>query len=375
MCHDKGTLMAYVDGELTPADALGVVDHLNSCSRCREEEAELRALAGMVDRHLAAYVTALNADVLDVQSAWKRLWVSVHRTPRPHWHQRPWISIVAMAAVVCLIFGIGTGLRHDTSRGLPPLASSEPAPGKGAGVPPAETAPAGTSAARDKVDSPGSEVNGQREELYLMAENDLTVEGAPAAADSRPPGPGPARVQQPPAPSVPAQARWQAQDVSQTARAGNGAAGDKMHALSVPALTRDQVLGAKYVKDEEGVRPITPEELEQIVQWLVTARGESYSEEPPPLDELRIDLKDGRQIAIGAPYGETVLVSGLHGPGCLRLASPELVSFLNTLSGAAPAGGPSAAGGQQEPASPAPDMAPAPDAATGTDQDTVQPAE
>lgn len=340
MCHNRGTLMAYVDGELPPADALEVADHLRACSRCREEEAELRALAGMVDRHLAAYAAALNADGFDVLAAWERMRARVHQAPRPHWFHRPWISIVAMAAVICLVFGIGTGLRQfGPGHRLPPLASSESAPDQGVAGPRMETAPAETTDARGKLDHPESEVPGQRQEFYLMAEE------SPRAADSQVSAPAPRGVQREAVPEASAKALSPPEGVRQPARAGNGQDGDMVRAFSVPVLTRDLVLGAKFGKDEEGVRPITLEEIDQVVQWLTTARRESYSEEPPPLEELRIDLKDGRQIAIGAPRGETVLVSGLYGPGCLRLTSPELVAFLAALSGEAPAGEPSATRG------------------------------
>jgi hypothetical protein len=120
MSHvDEGTLHAYLDGELAPAEAQGVDAHLAQCPACRErleEEralitraGELLALAAPPDRELPPFRAG------DVKPP-ARLWWQV-RQP------------LAWAATVVLALGIGTYL----GRGLHELrepktaADAEPA--------------------------------------------------------------------------------------------------------------------------------------------------------------------------------------------------------------------------------------------------------
>ncbi len=49
----RARLSALVDGELPPAEAAAVREHLAACPTCRAEEAELRRLREEVARHLA----------------------------------------------------------------------------------------------------------------------------------------------------------------------------------------------------------------------------------------------------------------------------------------------------------------------------------
>jgi len=338
--------MAYVDGELPAAEATAVTDHLRTCSRCSEEEAELRALAGAVDRQLAAYAEVLTADGVDVSAAWTRLQARLRATPRPHWFHQPWISIVAMAAVVCLVFGIGTGLRQFGSvPQLPPLASSLPVYEQKTAAPHEEVQPEETDARERLAPLAENESSGRREAAFnLMAEpsastadSDLMLAAVPEirAADDA-------------ATSDPAPDPALASPSGRSARAGHSQGGGSVHALSTPVLTPDLVSGAKFGKDAEGIRPLPPEEIDRIIVWRTTAPFEPSAEEQPPPDGLRIDLKDGRQIAVGSPRAETVLVSGLYGPGCIRLTSPELAAFLAALDGEVPAGESSATLGRQE---------------------------
>src|SRR6185437_12027972 len=99
MSHvDDGTLHAYLDGELSPAEARGIDAHLAQCPACRgrfdEERAlitragELLALAAPPDRELPPFRAG------DVRPL-KRLWWQV-RLP------------LAWAATVLLALGIGT---------------------------------------------------------------------------------------------------------------------------------------------------------------------------------------------------------------------------------------------------------------------------
>jgi len=107
MSHvDDGLLHAYLDGELSPAEAQGVDAHLAQCSECRrrlEEEraliaraAELLALAAPPDRELPPFRAG------DVKPP-TRLWWQV-RLP------------LAWAATVALALGIGTYLGRDVQR-------------------------------------------------------------------------------------------------------------------------------------------------------------------------------------------------------------------------------------------------------------------
>jgi len=120
MSHvDDGTLHAYLDGELSPAEVQGVEAHLAQCPACRgrldEERAlitragELLALAGPPDRGLPPF------RVGDVKPA-TRLWWKV-RLP------------LAWAATLVLALGIGTYLGSGVEQRQQPetAADAEPA--------------------------------------------------------------------------------------------------------------------------------------------------------------------------------------------------------------------------------------------------------
>src|SRR5207302_7541864 len=107
---DDGTLHAYLDGELSPAEVQGVEAHLAQCPACRgrldEERAlitragELLALAAPPDRELPPF------RVGDVKPP-TRLWWKV-RLP------------LAWAATVVLALGIGTYLGRGVERARQP---------------------------------------------------------------------------------------------------------------------------------------------------------------------------------------------------------------------------------------------------------------
>ena len=112
MSHvDDGTLHAYLDGELSPAEVQGVEAHLAQCPACRgrldEERAlitragELLALAAPPDRELPPFRAG------DVKPL-TRLWCKV-RLP------------LAWAATVALALGIGTYL----GRGVEPVPQAQ----------------------------------------------------------------------------------------------------------------------------------------------------------------------------------------------------------------------------------------------------------
>ena len=113
---DEGTLHAYLDGELSPAEAQGVDAHLAQCADCRERldserallarATELLALAAPPDRELPPFRAG------DLKPP-PRLWWQV-RLP------------VAWAATVALALGIGTYLGSDVfERQRPASATSQ----------------------------------------------------------------------------------------------------------------------------------------------------------------------------------------------------------------------------------------------------------
>jgi len=114
MSHvDEGMLHAYLDGELSPAVARGVVAHLAECPDCRrriEEEraliaraAELLALATPPDRALPPFRAG-----------------DVKPPPRVWWQVR---LPLAWAATVALALGIGTYLGREAR----PVQQAQPA--------------------------------------------------------------------------------------------------------------------------------------------------------------------------------------------------------------------------------------------------------
>jgi len=132
MSHvDDGTLHAYLDGELSPAEAQGVEAHVAQCPGCRgrlEEEralttraAELLALAAPPDRELPPFRAG------DVRPP-IRLWWQV-RLP------------LAWAATVLLALGIGTYLGRGVEQ-VPHAQSTS------------DTEPAGTRALKVPISPP-----------------------------------------------------------------------------------------------------------------------------------------------------------------------------------------------------------------------------
>jgi anti-sigma factor RsiW len=160
MSHvDDGTLHAYLDGELSPAEAQGVDAHLAQCPACRgrlEEEralitraGELLALAAPPDRELPPFRAG------DVKPP-TRLWWQV-RLP------------LAWAATVALALGIGTYL----GSGVEP-------------VPHAQTEPDTQPAQLHALQAPISSDHAQRESRVKVRGGARTP---PAAQPAGPPPP------------------------------------------------------------------------------------------------------------------------------------------------------------------------------------------
>ena len=178
MSHvDDGTLHAYLDGELAPAEAQGVHAHLAQCPACRgrvEEEralitraGELLALAAPPDRALPPFPAG---DVKPLQRLWWRA-----RLP------------LAWAATVVLALGIGSylgsGSRAVTERSAAePLADrSRERVAKRAAAPPATPGPAAHEEA-DRV-APARKANVPPAGI-AMFEDGLLLKGSPISVDS-----------------------------------------------------------------------------------------------------------------------------------------------------------------------------------------------
>jgi anti-sigma factor RsiW len=120
MSHvDEGTLHAYIDGELPPAEAQGVAEHLAHCPVCRGRVEEERALIARADQVLALArpperdLPAFRAGAQEPPVRW--------------W--RPVPAPLAWAATVVLALGIGIYVgRAGTGRVIAPALAPSPAP-------------------------------------------------------------------------------------------------------------------------------------------------------------------------------------------------------------------------------------------------------
>jgi hypothetical protein len=100
---DEGTLHAYLDGELSPAERTGLEQHLAQCATCRALLADERALR---DRS-----TALLASARPIDQPLPPF-EQIHRAPRRPWYLR---TSVAWAASIVLAVGLGYYLRDPSS--------------------------------------------------------------------------------------------------------------------------------------------------------------------------------------------------------------------------------------------------------------------
>ena len=196
MSHvDDGTLHAYLDGELAPAEAQGVDAHLAQCPACRGRVEEERALISRAGELLALAAPPERAvppfRAGDVRPL-KRLW----------WRAR---LPLAWAATVILALGIGTYLgsgsralmerpaaapQQDLSRDLVAAdtparrvrqeSPAEPRVAKRAAPPPA-TPPA---AAREEVDRVTQERKAKAQAVIAMFEVGRSLKGSPISVDS-----------------------------------------------------------------------------------------------------------------------------------------------------------------------------------------------
>src|SRR5438445_19198 len=129
MSHvDEGTLHAYLDGELPPAEARGVEAHVAECAACRDRLEEERALIARADELLGLAAppdratSPFNAGDLKPPA---RLWSQV-RLPLA------WAATVMLALGIGMYLGGGAamGRREEAATNRPAdLAVREPAIG------------------------------------------------------------------------------------------------------------------------------------------------------------------------------------------------------------------------------------------------------
>jgi hypothetical protein len=116
---DEGTLHAYIDGELPPAEAQGVAEHLAHCPVCRGRVEEERALIARADHVLALArppERQLRAFPMGAGQRPGRRWRHV-RVP------------LAWAATVVLALGMGIYVgRATTDRARAPVLAPSPMP-------------------------------------------------------------------------------------------------------------------------------------------------------------------------------------------------------------------------------------------------------
>ncbi|HKW42083.1 MAG TPA: zf-HC2 domain-containing protein [Gemmatimonadales bacterium] len=103
---DDGTLHAYLDGELSPAEAQGVAAHVAQCPSCGERLEETRALIARAEQILALAAPP--------DRAVPPFRAGNTKPPRPVWWR---VRLpVAWAATIALALGIGAYLGRGVSR-------------------------------------------------------------------------------------------------------------------------------------------------------------------------------------------------------------------------------------------------------------------
>lgn len=186
---DEGSLNAYLDGELTPAEVVELERHLSVCAPCRAKLAEVKSFFGEADELVT---------LLDHVPPGTKASATAPKAVRPR-VLRP--ATIAWAASVVLAAGIGYAWHEETAVPSAPSALAEntqvatyPAPalaqptapstaGASVAVPPRETArrdaPPPTPAASTPTPLAAAEVAGQTTSPP-RPEQDLAASGAVA---------------------------------------------------------------------------------------------------------------------------------------------------------------------------------------------------
>lgn len=125
---DEGTIHAWLDGELSPADAAALEAHVAGCAACAAAVAEARGLVAASTRILGA-LDEVEANVIPATPDAKVVPLPVSapkRQGRP-FYRHPQFG--AVAAVLVLAVGTWTVLQRAPSRDMAiPMALPEPAP-------------------------------------------------------------------------------------------------------------------------------------------------------------------------------------------------------------------------------------------------------
>ena len=136
-CLDIGTIQAFLDGELAPADSARVSHHIAACDACALALADAEEETAFVFSALEREMNTL----VPTQRLWTRINDSIEdeKHHAPLWH-RVWVffapffaspTLVA-ASVVVIVFGVGTLIwvdRGDRSGGRPTNEINPSSPG------------------------------------------------------------------------------------------------------------------------------------------------------------------------------------------------------------------------------------------------------
>ena len=102
---DEGTIHAWLDGALTPAEAAEVETHAASCATCRDAVAEARGLIAASSRIVSA-LDAVPAGVIPVRPSVKR----------------PWYASTQLRAAAAVVFVAGASMILFNRQGDEPLS-------------------------------------------------------------------------------------------------------------------------------------------------------------------------------------------------------------------------------------------------------------
>lgn len=119
--HPDTDLVAYLRGELPPADRERVARHLEECSDCRQDTGQLRDLLGQLSRSIAqppevnwAHYRAELREKLEARRGQRVWW----------WRPAPLVLSASLAGALLLV-AVWSG--RETSRGADPFTLEEAA--------------------------------------------------------------------------------------------------------------------------------------------------------------------------------------------------------------------------------------------------------